>query len=241
MKRHAGMRGMRNAEPVAMETLSSYLHGALPRPPRSFDYSTRIEEFPVALNDDLENSPVAAVIHLLQLMYAEIGEQYIYPGDDAVRIVSESFISDKGIPGREILNFWMQHGLFGTRITGYVPVNIFNRKEMASAISAFGGLYLGAAMPENAEEQFEDGEPWDLTYEPLDGLPSWGHCFVATGCNRFGIDIVTWGEPESMTWEWWETYGMEAWAVIPQEFVEVNYGPIWSLDMLKLLRDLNNL
>lgn len=239
MQRHAGLRGMRNAEPIAMESLSSYLQSSLPTPPRSFDYSVRINEFPVALNDELKNSPISAAVHLLQLMYAEIGEEYAYPGDDAVRVVSEALATNDGIATIDLLTFWMNHGIFNTRLAAYVPVNIFNRREMAAAIHAFGGLYLGAAMPDGAEEQFEDGEFWDLSYE--ESLPGWGHAFVATGCNRFGIDIVTWGETESMTWEWWESYGMEAWAVIPQEFVEVNYGPLWSVDMLKLLRDLNNL
>jgi hypothetical protein len=133
----------------------------------------------------------------------------------------------------------MKDGLFGTKISAYAPVNIKNRDEMAAAIYLFGSVYLGVEMPPDAEWQFESHQPWHVSHGAEQ--PTGGHCVVATGCNRFGIDIITWGATESMTWQWWELYGSEAWVVIPEAFIELDHGPVWSIDILQLQEDLKNL
>ena len=241
MPRTAGKRGMVKGEPLAMGTLGTYVRGALPAPPRSFDYSTRVADYPMALNDQLGDCTIAGIIHLLQLAYAEVEETFEYPGDDVVR---ETYLAltqgqDNGLVENAVLDTWMRQGMFSTKIAAYAPVDISNQKEMTAAIYAFGGLYLGIEMPQEAEAQFEANQPWQIT--PESGEPVGGHCVVATGCNRFGMDIITWGATESMTWEWWKRYGHEAWAVIPEVFVEANHGPLYNVDIVSLRQDLDNL
>jgi len=187
------------------------------------------------------NCTIAGVIHMLQLVYAEIGEEFAYPGDEAVK---ETYFKlsnnrDSGLVERMVLDTWMKEGLFGNKISAYAPVNIKNRNEMMAAIYLFGSVYLGVEMPPNAEQQFEAHQPWHIVNFPEQ--PTGGHCVVATGYNRFGIDIITWGATESMTWGWWEAYGSEAWVVVPEIFVEADHGPVWNIDILALQQDLNNL
>jgi hypothetical protein len=195
----------------------------------------------MALNDTYGDCTIAGVIHMLQLAYAEIGEDFEYPGDEAVK--TEYFKltggADTGLVEHDVLKTWMTDGLFGTKISAYAPVNIKNRDEMAAAIYLFGSVYLGVEMPPDAETQFEHHEPWHVPLHAEE--PTGGHCVVATGCNRFGIDIITWGATESMTWNWWEKYGSEAWVVIPEAFIELDHGPVWNIDVLTLQEDLQNL
>ena len=239
--RESGMRGKLGAEHVAMGTFAMYTKNNLPKPPRSFDYSTRVSNYPMALNDTYGDCTVAGVVHMLQLAYAEVNEIFEYPGDVAVK--DEYFRltggADTGMVERQVLDVWMKEGIFGTKISAYAPVNIKNRMEMATAIYLFGSVYLGMEMPASAEKQFEDNQPWHLTRN--DEPPTGGHCVVATGVNRFGVDIITWGATESMTWEWWEKYGSEAWVVIPEVFTEIDHGPIWNIDLLNLQKDLHDL
>jgi len=239
--RYAGQRGKNAAEVPAMSTLSSYMTSPVFKTPRSFDYSNRVKDYPMALNDTYGDCTIAGVVHMLQLAYAEIGEVFEYPGDDAVK--QEYFKltggADTGLVEHDVLKTWMTDGLFGTKISAYAPVNIKNRDEMAAAIYLFGSVYLGVEMPPDAETQFESHQPWHVPMYPEE--PSGGHCVVATGCNRFGVDIITWGATESMTWQWWETYGSEAWVVIPEAFVELDHGPIWNINILSLQEDLKNL
>jgi len=240
-ERIAGRRGKAPAVKLSMGTLSNYVKGTVPSAPRSFDYSNRVKDYPMALNDTYGDCTIAGVIHMLQLAYAEIGEVFEYPGDEAVK--QEYFKltggADTGLVEHEVLKTWMNDGLFGTKISAYAPVNIKNRDELAAAIYLFGSVYLGVEMPPDAETQFESHQPWHVPQYAEEA--SGGHCVVATGCNRFGVDIITWGATESMTWQWWETYGSEAWVVIPEAFVELDHGPVWNVNILSLQEDLKNL
>lgn len=241
MNRTAGLRGKGPAEHPAMGTLNNYVKVNLPVPPASFDYASRVSDYPMALNDTYGDCTMAGVIHMLQLIYAEVGETFEYPGDEAVK--EEYFKltggADSGLVEHQVLQTWMKDGLFNNKISAYAPVNIKNRNEMAAAIYLFGSVYLGVEMPENAEQQFENHQPWHIVGHPEP--PSGGHCVVATGCNRLGMDIITWGSTESMTWEWWDTYGSEAWVVIPEIFTEIDHGPVWNVDILALQEDIKNL
>ena len=178
---------------------------------------------------------------MLQLIYAEVGETFEYPGDKAVKeeYFKLSGGADTGLVERQVLQTWMKEGIFGNKISAYAPVNIKNRAEMQAAIYLFGSVYLGVEMPKSAEQQFESHQPWHL--DGREEEPAGGHCVVATGYNRFGIDIITWGATESMTWSWWEEYGSEAWVVIPEIFTELDHGPVWNIDILTLQQDLKNL
>jgi len=239
--RVAGFRGKGPAAKLAMGTLSNYVKSTIAPAPRSFDYSSRVANYPMALNDTYGDCTLAGVIHMLQLAYAEIGETFEYPGDEAVK--DEYFKltggADGGLVEHDVLQTWMRDGLFNTKISAYAPVNIKNQNEMAAAIYLFGSVYLGVEMPPSAENQFESHQPWDVSQPPEE--PTGGHCVVATGCNEAGIEIITWGSTESMTWQWWETYGSEAWVVIPEAFTELDHGPVWNVNILTLQEDLKNL
>jgi hypothetical protein len=240
-RRVAGKRGKLAAEMPMLGTLEKYMKPHFPTPPRSFDYSNRVAEYPMALNDQLGDCTIAGVIHMLQLAYAEIGEVFEYPGDDEVKAtyLKLSGGADNGLVEHNVLQAWLKDGLFSNKITAYVPVNIKNRKEMAFALYSFGSLYLGVEMPANAEQQFEAHENWHVTEDHPQ--PVGGHCVVATGMNAFGIDCITWGALQSMTWSWWDSYGIEAWVAIPEIFIEANHGPLWHFDILSLCEDLKNL
>ena len=156
--RISGKRGKLPAAAPSMGTLEKYVKNYIPLPPRAFDYSNRVADYPMALNDTLGDCTIAGIIHMLQLAYAEVGETFDYPGDKAVR---EAYMAltggqDTGLVEHDVLQTWMKKGLFNNKITAYIPINIKNRKEMAFALYSFGSLYLGANMPYNAEEQFEN-------------------------------------------------------------------------------------
>ena len=144
-ERIAGLRGKAPAEHLAMGTLEHYVKGPLYTPPRSLDYSNKVKNYPMALNDVYGDCTIAGIIHMRQLVYAEIGEEFAYPGDEAVK---ETYFKlsngqDQGLVERMVLDTWMKEGLFGNKISAYAPVNIKNRQEMMAAIYLFGSVYLG--------------------------------------------------------------------------------------------------
>lgn len=239
--RKAGLRGALPAQKLDMGTLRDYMKGVLPTPPKSFDYGPLVKNYPMADNDRLGCCTVSGVVHLLQVAYAEIGEIFTYPGDADVQSTYFGLTGgkDTGCVETQVLKTWQTAGLFDTKIAAYCPVNPKDDAEMAAACFLFGGVYLGVEMPESAESQFENHEPWHLTIPR--GRPVGGHCVVATGVNRAGIDLITWGAETTMTWDWWEHYGSEAYVVVPEVFVEIDHGPIVKLDITALEADLKDL
>jgi hypothetical protein len=239
--REAGKRGKMAAELPMMGTLKDYASASFPTPPRTFDYSHTVSNYPMALNDKLGDCTIAGVVHLLQLAYAEVGETFNYPGDDAVE---ETYFTlsggeDSGLVEHSVLQHWLKNGLFETNIVGYAPVNIRDPKEMADALYAFGALYLGVEMPTEAEQQFETHQNWHI--DANSGPPAGGHCVVATGASPWGLEIITWGSVTSLSWEWWQRYASEAWVVIPEIYVEAGHGPVWSVNLPQLQKDLRSL
>lgn len=236
--RTPGLRGKLAARQPAMGSLRHYVHHDLPKPPSAFDYASDVTSYPMALNDTYGDCTIAGIVHLLQLAYAEIGEVFTYPGDSAVKdtYFGMSGGVDSGLVEADVMKHGSTEGFFGEKFAGVMPVNIGSREEMREACYAFGGVYLGVEMPENAEEQFANHEPWSPTKPPEP--PVSGHCVVATGCNSLGMDVVTWGATQPVTWKWWDTYKSEAWVVIPQVWVEVDHGPLANIDILRLQQDM---
>ena len=239
--RQPGLRGKLAAVHPAMGTLSHYITHDFPIPPSAFDYASDVKSYPMALNDTYGDCTVAGIIHLLQLAYAEIGEVFQYPGDDAVKSTYFDLTggADAGCVEHDVLQKWSKDGLFGTKIAAYAPLNINDRDEFRAACYMFGAVYLGVEMPQSAEQQFAEGQPWTVSQPPQP--PVGGHCIVATGVNNLGMDVVTWGALQPVTWDWWDTYKSEAWVVIPEPFVEIDHGPLANIDILQLQKDIAEL
>lgn len=241
--RNAGKRGKLPAARAAhLGALNDYLKNPLPQPPSSFDYASKVTNgFPMFLNDTYGDCAVAGLLHLLQIWYAEVGEVFTPPSDEEVKTTYFQLTGgeDTGLVLQNVLKEWQTTGLFGTKIIGYAPIEIRDTSAMKASAYAFGGLYLGVELPGNAEEQFEQGEPWHLEggYNP----PVGGHCIVGSGANRFGIDDLTWGAEDGFTWNWWNYYGSECWAVIPEIFAEKGHGPLGNIDIDGLMNDLKEI
>ena len=61
-----------------------------------------------------------------------------------------------------VLKKWMSSGLWGNKIAGYAPVNVYSLDSLRQAIAYFGGVYVGIQVPTNAMEQFQAGQGWTL-------------------------------------------------------------------------------
>jgi len=141
---------------------------------------------------------------------------------------------DTGLVLAHVLQAWQTVGLFGgTKIRAYAPVDHTNILDLHTAIASYGVAYVGVALPQSAEEQFQAGEPWALVGD----APVGGHCIVLVGYDEKWLYAVSWGSVVQISWAWWAYYGTEAWAIIPEEYVQA--GP--SVDLDQLVADLNAL
>jgi hypothetical protein len=248
--RKAGKRGKLPSTPPAW-TINDFLVAPIPPAIIPFDWATKVTGgFPMALNDQWGDCTIAGVVHLLQLIYAVVGQTFVYPGDTAVLDTYCQLLgiqpsqlnanTDTGLVETDVLNAWMTgDGLFGTKIVGWAPIKVNDWPTMESACYSFGGLYLGGDIPQISETQFEEHKWW--TTVPGNNPPIGGHCFTGSGAVApspmyvsGGIKTETWGAETGFTRKWWAAYGTNCYVVLPQLFQQVGHGALASVDTAKL-------
>jgi hypothetical protein len=85
------------------------------------------------------------------------------------------------------------------------------RGELWATTLKYGVAYLGVALPQSAETQFAQDQPWTPVGGPIAG----GHCIVAVGKEGTDTLCVSWGKVVRVTAEWMAQYLMEVWALEP--------------------------
>ena len=124
--------------------------------PKSFSFKKLVEDqqdWNDCYNDTLGDCTLAAVIHVNMIQYAMYGKKFGYPGDTFVKDiyyklqrkldgVAPGFETDySGLVVSDVLEYWKQHGLFGTKISAYHYINPNNRDEIIKALWIWGALY----------------------------------------------------------------------------------------------------
>lgn len=226
-------------KPVAVGDLAHYLTQPLPEPPAAVDAPELA--YPMACNDQAGDCTIAGVVHTDQALAALTNEPWTYPGDETV--LSEYFSltggQDTGLNETDVLRVWQQNGLFGRQLAAFAPLAIRHTVTIRQAIALCGAVYTGVLVPAPAQQQFANGEPWDLTGTPADSQIEGGHCVPAVGYGPDGLVVVTWGRLQRVTWRWWLAYSEEAYAVITAELKE--RGSLRGVDFQALESDLGRL
>ena len=103
-------------------------------------------------------------------------------------------------------------------------------------MQAFHGAYVGVDLTDDADDLFQQGEPWTLAHgEQPD--PDDGHCIVKVTADGHALDgYVTWGALQHATLGWSQVCLGEAWVIITQEDADAA-----SLDIGRLRADINAL
>lgn len=125
--------------------------------------------------------------------------------------------TDQGAAVQDGLRDLHRHGLAGIKIAAFAEVNPNDMSEVMTAVLDLGGLSIGVNLPGVAQEQFADGQPWDLV--PDDGGLDGGHCVILAGYDPDYLYFVTWGQVQKATYAWWEKYVEEAWAVVSDAWI----------------------
>jgi hypothetical protein len=131
--------------------------------------------------------------------------------------------NDNGACELDILKYWMITGLPVSdkgaldRLDGFAVIAPADIVSIISAIYTFGTVYAGLDMPITADDEFTAGVPWRDTSAAPGSLG--GHMVPLIGVTPAGPLCVTWGRKQRMTWQWWQKYGVESYAVLRREWV----------------------
>jgi len=225
--------------------LKKYIKSDLPLPPVSFDSLQNLYVklgindpkilFPMDGNDRLGDCTIAALAHALTIYKGYIGSKQIMPETEVIKLYFKLTGGiDSGLDELNVLNYWKDNTVYGEKILGYVSIDPKNRIHIKQAIQLFGGVYLGFQVQEKCVEQFDAGLPW--TPGPLTND---GHAVFLTAYDENGVTVLTWGNSQKGTWEWWEECVDEAYAILPSEADK--YYPGLDLEQLKIdLQEVSN-
>lgn len=197
----------------------------LPTAPGWIDYTTKASKFGMMLNDSIGDCAIAGPSHMVQCFTSMNGMEVIVPDGDVLSAYSDvsgydprTGTGDNGCAMLDVMNYWRSTGIGGHKILGYVTVNKRSSAEVLAALWLFGGLCLGLALPATAQDQ----AVWDVVDSSLSGSSapySWGgHCVPIPKYDADHAVCITWGQRLAMTWDFFNTYCDEAYAVLTADW-----------------------
>lgn len=224
--------------------LAQYLKlNALPTPPDSVDWSTKCSSnWGMLLNDTLGDCTCAGAGHMIMCWTGNNGTEITVTNDQTLAAYegacgykSGDPSTDQGGVETEVLDYWRQNGIAGTKIDAYVALEPQNDIHVKSSIDLFGGVYTGFALPESAQTQ----DIWSVVTGYRGSPGSWGgHAIPIIAYDSNYLTCITWGQLKKMTWGFWNTYCDESYAIISSMWAKGNQLSPAGFDYATLKADL---
>jgi hypothetical protein len=216
-----------------------YVKSNLPAPPASHDALATVynklhvsdpkQLFPMDGNDRYGDCTIAALAHAITVYCGLIGEKRIWPAREVEKLYFHlSGGLDSGLNELDVLNYWHANTVDGDQILAYAKIDVTNHTHVKLAMQLFGGVYLGFQVQENCVEDFNARKPW--TPAPLTRE---GHAVYAVGFDDKGVTVLTWGNTQTATWDWWDECVDEAYAILPPEAKIKDFSPGFDFNQLK--------
>jgi hypothetical protein len=202
--------------------LASYADlSVLPTPPATLDNSGKVPTWPMFGNDTLGDCTCAAAGHMVQLWTTLTGNP-VTPTQTQVVAMYEAITggADTGAQEVSVLKYWRKHPLDNHSVAAFVKLDLKNRPYIEVAASLFGGVYIGLALPGALDPR--NLAVWDVPASGPVGpwAPTDGHAVNIVGYDAAGLTAITWGRVQRMTWNFWDAYCDEAWALLSKDFLQ---------------------
>jgi hypothetical protein len=236
--RTPGKLGARPAVfPAGLRDLTHYVAGDLPKAPASVPVPS-VAEWGMDGNDSYGDCGVAGCNHLLMAAAADTRETESFPTADQVVSYYLTYTGgqDSGVVLSDFLAYVRKTGFYGHTVSAYAPVQVHDVPTLTTALWLYDAVYTGITVTQGMMDAFQAGQPWDLT--AAQGEAIGGHCVPGVGYSDEGLTVITWGEPQLITWPAWHAVSTEAWAVIPGELAS---GDGRGVSLADLTADLDKL
>ncbi len=227
--RKAGRRGRQPVKPPAerfkIQYVTSYLKAPLPAPAYPVDVSGGMSDWQMLGNgpdptctthpNGVGDCTFAGRQHY-RMAKAAAGQE-TEQWEDSDQLVAEYLAYDKGqdvgANMADLLLYWYKAGT----ILAFAPVDHTDPASVDTAMAAFHGAYVGVNLTDDADNLFEQGQPW-TTGNGEQPDPNDGHCILKVKADGTALDgWVTWGALQESTREWTAACLQEAWVVVTSE------------------------
>lgn len=238
------------ADPRTLQ-FSAYMDTAnLPVPPDACDWASLVAEWPLYRSDKVNDCTCAAAAHMIiqWTTYAR-GATVVPSESDVIGTYSdltgfdpETSANNARIACRDLLNHWRLSDVAERSILGYTALEARNPFSVKDAVYLFGSCYMGFELPLSAIDQWRAGQPWSVLPEGAIGRGargSWGgHAVAAVAYTPRELLCVSWGRTVRVSWQFWETYCDEAYAVLSEDWIDGGgYSP-GHFNLIQLKADL---
>jgi len=185
--------------------------------------------FPMDGNNKYGDCTIAALAHAETVFRGLVGKKLIMPSPAAVKLYFQLTGGvDSGMNELDVLNYWQSNRVSGDELIAFAKLDQKNHEEIEQALHLFGGVYLGFQCQENCQQEFQSHEPW--TPGPLTND---GHAVFAVAYDQNGVTVLTWGNTQIGTWDWWDECVDEAYALLPPEAQKPGFAPGFDFAQLK--------
>ncbi|TCK75858.1 hypothetical protein [Acidipila rosea] len=144
------------------------------------------------------------------------------------------------------LKYWRNTGIGNHRIHSFVNARAQAGDQLRGIVHLFGSAYVGMDLPKfvlAGDPSGWTGIPWaipdSVSDEDAAPQPANGHCVTAIGYGEDGVYVVTWGTFKTMSWEFYNRYSIELYAVLSPDWVCGDQVSPSGFDLLSLRRDLS--
>lgn len=229
--------------------LTDYVHAALPTPPERELVETTAA-WPMLANDRFNCCTSAAAGHMVHHWTAANREEVVLCDDDIIRahaLLTGDHLLDC-VTMLDALKLWRKTGIGDHRIHSFVQARPADADQLRIIIHLFGASYVGLDLPRFAcgpDPTLWPATPWSVPPQvaPEDCRPQSenGHCVTAIGYGSDGIYVVSWGLLKVMSWEFYQRFNFETYAVLSHDWVEKNAKCPTGFYSSALVRDLRQL
>lgn len=225
----------------------------LPAPPRRVNYTGGLTAWGAMLNFKLDICAVASAGHMIQAWTHLASRKRVTVGSKPL-VDMYSGVSgynpktgkpDEGCDVETAFRWWRDKGLGGHKIEAWCWVDPHQRLQVETAHWLFGGLYVVLNLPATALDQWDKGVPWSGSPKPNRPGTQPGSGFphavnvVAIGPNY--LTAVTWGTLQPITPVFWDSYVLDCYPVLSQDWISPNLTAPSGFDLEALKADLGEM
>lgn len=203
--------------------------------------------WPMLANDKFNCCTSAAAGHMIH-HWTAANQRGVFLSDEDIIRAHAQLTGDhlmECVSMLDALKFWRKQGIGGHQIHSFVSGGRANPADLRCMTHLFGSCYVGLDLPHFVCSGPPMGWPdiaWEIpaSVSPADAAPDpkMGHCVAIVGYDEQSLYAVTWGRLKTMSWEFFERYAEEVFAVLSPDWVAENSKCPTGFDCITLERDL---
>jgi hypothetical protein len=203
--------------------------------------------WPMLANDRFNCCTSAAAGHMIHHWTAANQHGIFLTDDDIIRAQAQ-LTGDRlmeCVSMLDALRYWRAQGIGNHKIHSFIRGEKANAADLRCIIHLFGCAYVGLDLPAFAcagDPKGWPNIPWEIPENTLDDAtapnPNQGHCVAVVGYDEMSLYAVSWGLLKSASWDFFQRYAEEIYAVLSFDWVVENAKCPTGFDTATLEMDL---